>query len=215
MKQLIKIQESADGKKAVSAREMYLSIGLREGHWQRWANKNIEKNPFAVEGVDWIGFDFVLNGDNSPLRGVKKGNRAKDYILSLDFAKKICMQARTQRGEDMRNYFLEVERIALTTDSAQISPAKLQELESKMNRIEAYVAHSDVHEFSIAGYASLCRKWITGIEASMLGKQASKKCKELGFSTGEIRDPRFGKVNTYPEIVLKQVFEDFFKLPRF
>jgi len=204
MKQLIKIQESADGKKAVSAREMYVGLGLAVAVWKRWTNKNIEKNPFAVEGADWVGFNLMLNG-----------NETKDYILTLDFAKKLCMQVRTQKGEDIRNYFLEVERIAQKATAPQISEAKLRELEDKINRLDAHTITSEVKEFSIAGYARLCNKRIYGHEAMKLGKSAAKMCKELDLPISVIYDIRFGKVNVYPEEVLKQVFEDFFKLPRF
>lgn len=212
MKQLIKIQKNADGKKAVSAREMYLGLGLQESNWQRWANKNIEKNPFAIEGVDWLGFDLNVESYSS-LGRVKKGNRAKDYILTLDFAKKLCMQARTEKGEEIRDYFLEVEKKANTPQI--IDNAKLQEIEAKINRLEAITAQTDISEFSVIGYASFCRKKIYGREAMVIGKQATKKCKELDLPIGQIRDARFGVVNTYPESVLKQVFEEFFKQPRF
>ena len=65
MKQLIKIQTNTDGKKAVSAREMYVGLGLEPTHWKRWANRNIEKNSYAVEGVDWVGFALMANGNET------------------------------------------------------------------------------------------------------------------------------------------------------
>jgi len=123
MKELVKIQTNADGKKAVSAKEMYLGVGLNPTQWQRWANKNIEKNPFATEGIDWGLLDIVSSESNvcSSLRGTKRGNKSKDYVLTLDFAKKLCMQARTQRGEDLRNYFLEVEKEVQNNNTVFIS----------------------------------------------------------------------------------------------
>jgi hypothetical protein len=62
MKELIKIQEIQNGIKAVSAREMYVSLGLNLANWKRWANKYIEKNPFAKENTDWVGFISLMNG---------------------------------------------------------------------------------------------------------------------------------------------------------
>jgi len=61
MKELVKIQTNADSKKAVSAREMYLGVGLNPAVWQRWESKNIEKNPFAIEGKDWVLLNIVLS----------------------------------------------------------------------------------------------------------------------------------------------------------
>ncbi|MDO5665141.1 MAG: antA/AntB antirepressor family protein [Bacteroidia bacterium] len=204
MKDLVKIQTNADGKKAVSAKEMYLGLGLNPTQWKRWANKNIEKNPFAVGGVDWLGFDIMSSG-----------NKTKDYILTLDFAKKLCMQARTQRGEDLRNYFLEVEKVAMSQTAPMIDGAKLAELENKINRLTASTIGTEVNEFSIHGYCGLHKIKVSINEATALGKLASKKCREQNEPIGKIRDFRFGLVNLYPESVLKVTFEEFFKKPRF
>lgn len=218
MNNLVKIQTNADGKKAVSAREMYLGLGLNPTVWQRWANKNIEKNPFAIEGKDWVSFTFLASdntGVHSTLSRVKRGNKAKDYILTLDFAKKLCMQARTQRSEDLRNYFLEVEKVAMSHTVPMIDEAKLAELENKINRLTASTIGTEVNEFTIHGYCGLYKIKVSYNEAQALGKLASKKCRELKEPIGKIRDFRFGMVNLYPEYVLKNTFEEFFKKPRF
>ena len=205
MKQLIKIQTNTDGKKAVSAREMYVGLGLEPTHWKRWANRNIEKNSYAVEGVDWVGFALMANG-----------NETKDYILNLDFAKKLCMQVRTDKGEQIRNYFLEVEKVAMGISTHQtVESARLAEIEAKLHRLESLAVGSHVTDYSIMGYARLCKKNICLNEANALGKRATKQCKELGLSIGHIRDSRYGLVNTYPEQVLEQVFREFFSRPRF
>lgn len=205
MKQLIKIQNTPDGQKKVSAREMYVNLGLNLANWKRWANKNIERNPFAVEGIDWAAFVLMMNG-----------NQTKDYIISLDFAKKLCMQARTDKGELIRNYFLEVEKVAIQGLAPQLPDnRKLLEIEAKIRRLEARTAPLDISEFTIFGYARYCNKSLYGSEPTTLGKRAAKVCRELGLPIGTIRDARFGKVNTYPETVLFDVFTEFFKQPRF
>lgn len=207
----IKIQENADGKKAVSAREMYLNLGLKEGNWQRWANKNIEKNPFANEGKDWISLTLMVSKEvgHSSSGRVKKGNYAKDYVLTLDFAKKLCMQARTERGEKVRDYFLEVERVAIA--ATNISP----ELEARLRKLEALTAHQEVTEFTVFAYASLCKIKLCREEAIALGKAAAKICRADNLPIGKVRDYRYGLINTYPENVLHTVFSEFVKKPRF
>jgi len=40
----------------------------------------------------------------------ESGRPSKDFILSIDFAKKLSMLARTEKGEQIRNYFIEVEK---------------------------------------------------------------------------------------------------------
>lgn len=90
-----------NGTPRVSARELYEALGLDKSHWTRWYVKNIQDNPFALAGVDYEGFATMANG-----------NETRDFALSLDFAKRLAMMVRTAKGEEVRNYFLECERLA-------------------------------------------------------------------------------------------------------
>lgn len=84
---------------AVSARELYATLELNLSVWARWSKSNIEENEFFLQHIDWEGFNIMLNG-----------NETKDYMISLDFAKHISMQARTQKSHEMRNYFIDCEK---------------------------------------------------------------------------------------------------------
>ncbi len=97
MNELIKIVEN-NGKQAVSARELYEKLGFASQHWASWYKKNITSNAFAVENEDFAQL---------PLSG-----RTLDFALSIDFAKRLAMMARTETGEQIRNYFIEVEKRA-------------------------------------------------------------------------------------------------------
>jgi anti-repressor protein len=101
MNQLIKITDN-NGKKAVSARELYEALGFDKTHWTRWYKKNITENQFAIEHEDWQGFAIMANG-----------NETQDFVLTIDFAKKLSMLARTEAGEKIRQYFVEVEKVAI------------------------------------------------------------------------------------------------------
>lgn len=100
MNELIKVNN--EGK--VTARELYRFLGLRDGDFSRWIKNNIESNNFAEEGHDYLR--LRINAE-TPTGG--KIERL-DYELSLDFAKKLCMVSKSERGEQARNYFIEVEK---------------------------------------------------------------------------------------------------------
>lgn len=100
MNELIKITEKS-GKQVVSARELYKSLELADGQFSRWAKSNILDNPFAVENEDWVGFDIDV-----------EGNKVSDYALVVSFAKKIAMMSKTEKGNKIRDYFLECEKKA-------------------------------------------------------------------------------------------------------
>ncbi len=87
----------------VSAIELYNFLGYGENNWVRWYKVNITENPFALENVDFTSL-LLKRSENS------KGNFGLDFLITIDFAKKLCMQARTEKGEEARNYFLKCEK---------------------------------------------------------------------------------------------------------
>ena len=99
MNELIKITTNEEGKRLVSAKELYLGLGLNKSNWAKWFNKNIINNEFFLEHKDWEGFVFSTNG-----------NETTDFAISIDFAKHIAMMARTEKSHEYRNYFIECEK---------------------------------------------------------------------------------------------------------
>lgn len=97
--QLLSIQENQDLQQAVDAKELYNKLGLHTSHWSKWRQRNIDLNDFAIEDVDYVTFTHEV-----------RGNQSINYLLSIDFAKKLAMQVRSEKGEQVRNYFLECER---------------------------------------------------------------------------------------------------------
>lgn len=98
------IQENQDSHPAVDAKELHQALGLHPAKWSEWSKNNIANNPFALEGKDYEVYNPELN--------TQGGRPTKNYLLSIDFAKKLSMQVRTQIGERVRDYFLECERKA-------------------------------------------------------------------------------------------------------
>jgi len=105
VKKLIEIRKNVIGSNevsAVSARELYLGLGLDKSNWAKWATLNIEQNEFFLQGVDFV--QLVLSTSaNTP-------NPPKDYAISIEFAKHISMMAKTAKGHEYRGYFLELEK---------------------------------------------------------------------------------------------------------
>lgn len=99
MTELITITQNEQGLSVPSARELFEFLGFEKSNWSRWSKKNIVNNPFALEGTDWTGFVTMTNG-----------NQTSDYAISLDFAKKLSMKASTEKGEQVRQYFIEAEK---------------------------------------------------------------------------------------------------------
>ena len=133
MKQLIKITEQ-DGNQVVSAKELYRNLGYDASNYKRWYEKNILKNDFAIENQDYT------------LLVIK--TRTKDFALTIDFAKRISMLARTIEGENIRNYFLEVEKIAKSnvtpTNPLDLLKLAVSEMEKKDKEIRFLKPKADL-----------------------------------------------------------------------
>ncbi len=205
MEQLIKITEN-NGQKAVSARELYkfLEVTERFGNWM--------KRQFQygfIENIDYVGCKVFNTLANKEL---------DDYALSIDCSKEISMLQKSDKGKQARKYFIEIEKqakkpmsqIEILQHSVNLlaeQDKRITSVETTVKRIEAQT-QTRPNYFTIVGYATL-----NGIEcgltlASSLGKKATAFCRKNGFQTEELPDPRFGRVKTYPERALKEVFEN-------
>lgn len=113
MNNLINIK-NLNGMQTVSAKELYLGLGLNKTNWSRWYPTNLTNSDYFKEAVDWCR---VRHND--------EGNETTDFAISTEFAKHIAMMARTEKSHQYRNYFLECEK-----QIKQIIPQLSPELQS-------------------------------------------------------------------------------------
>lgn len=116
----LKIDESGQ----TTARALYEFLELANSQFARWAKQNIENNEFYEENVDWWGFDIVSNG-----------NKCKDYRLTTDFAKHLCMESHSKKGKVAKQYFVTMENKVKTDaiNRSELSP----QMQMLMSMVEA------------------------------------------------------------------------------
>lgn len=99
-------------------------------------------------------------------------------------------------------------QLEIIAQSAQIlleQDKRLSSVEQKVKEIEAkQITRPDC--YAIAGYASLFNMPVTTEKAKQLGIKARAICKKRGLTITTTPDPRFGKVNIYPTVILEEVF---------
>ena len=205
MNEIVAIKDGIGGRPTVSARELYEKLELPRQHWARWSRGNIEENPFASENDDWIAL---------PIMG--KGYKSKDFIISVDFAKKLCMLTKTSVGEKIRNYFLTCEKIL--RQSEQNIPYHLRRHIANVNRIP-HTHFSILTELIIKLIAPLESLGYT-MPDSMLPDISEGKmfCKYLREKKGINTDtlPKYkhsyedGRV-VYPKMYPIEIYPDFVK----
>lgn len=94
----------------VNARDLHEALGVGRD-FTNWIKYQLED---FKENQDFI--IFAKNGEKS------RGRPTKDYALTLDTAKHICMLSRCEKGKQLRQYFIEAEkqfRLGYTAPAAQ------------------------------------------------------------------------------------------------
>ncbi len=80
---------------SVNSREIYEYLEINS-QYANWIQRAIEKYDFE-ENIDFNIF-------------VKPTNNQKDYIVTIDMAKELCMVSNTEKGKETRKYFIQVEK---------------------------------------------------------------------------------------------------------
>ena len=100
---IVPIYENETKEKLINARELfYLLRGNNtKTKFSDWINDRIFKYKFE-ENIDFIGFSLK----NEKPTG---GRPIKEYYLTIDTTKEVCMIENTKIGKKIRKYFIEVE----------------------------------------------------------------------------------------------------------
>jgi phage anti-repressor protein len=219
MNELIKITER-NGEPVVSMKELYQVLELAESQYSRW----IKNNLFSM---------FDEHKDYIPIRPDVVNNFGKpttDYAVTLDTAKQLSMLARTDKGKQVRQYFIEMEKKA----TKALSPAEqllanaqmLVDMERKHQQIQNELAETkselkqdiqlltnsitnqthQINYYTVAGYISLHkRKSQPNHILAQIGKQCVRVSNGMNYETYDTNSTTFGKVKTYHQDILKIV----------
>lgn len=100
MNNLINITLNENQEPVVSARQLHKSLEVKT-RFSQWVEQNFK---ILEEGYDFtsvVGTTVVNNAANRKLQ---------DYVLSLDAAKNLAMVSKTDKGKEVRKYFIQVEK---------------------------------------------------------------------------------------------------------
>lgn len=101
---VIPIYENETRERLINARELHRALKSNT-KFADWIKRRIEHYKFA-ENEDFIPFLNFEKGDENGF-----GNKAtKEYYLTIDTSKEICMIENNETGRNIRRYFIEVEK---------------------------------------------------------------------------------------------------------
>lgn len=97
---LVKLNDNHEP--VVSGRTLHRELGVNS-NYTTWFDRMTEYG--FTEGVDY--HVYLPNSESKHGRG---GHNKVDHVLKLDMAKEIAMIQRTEKGKEVRQYFIQVER---------------------------------------------------------------------------------------------------------
>ncbi|HEN9333787.1 TPA: phage antirepressor KilAC domain-containing protein [Streptococcus agalactiae] len=129
MNQLINVTLNENQEPVVSARALHQTLEVKK-RFSAWFEQNIKS---FVEGYDYTG---VPGG--TPVKG-GNGNTQylDDYALTLDTAKHLAMMSKTDKGAEVRKYFIQVEKDFNSPE--KIMARALLMADKKVHRLEAQI----------------------------------------------------------------------------
>ena len=102
MNELINITLNENHEPVISARQLHKTLEVKK-RFSAWFEQNIKT---FVEG-----YDFTSVPGGTPVKGGNGSTQyLDDYALSLDAAKHLAMMSKTDKGHEVRKYFIQVEK---------------------------------------------------------------------------------------------------------
>ncbi len=171
MDELIKIAYNNDNI-TVSARELHEFLRVNS-HFKDWFPRMCEYG--FSENTDYTLLIFEHPQNHQPTR---------DYALTIDMAKELCMIQRNERGKQARQYFIQLEKDwnspeKVMARALRIAEGKIKQLSEVKATLEVKV-EQDKPKVLFAGAVSAAK-------TSILIGELAKILKQNGVDTGEKR----------------------------
>ena len=100
MNELINVTLNENHEPVVSGRQLHEALGVKT-KYADWFNRMIDYG--FTENQDFL----LLKNEQQTGRG---GHNKTDHVIKLDMAKEIAMIQRTDKGKEVRTYFIQVEK---------------------------------------------------------------------------------------------------------
>jgi phage anti-repressor protein len=191
--------------------------------WLGYSEKSKGKRALLASGFT-EGVDFAIAGE--PTTTGIQAHPKENISLSVECLKMWAMMSGTEKGKQVRLYFLECERIAKAASKpmnvfemvavqaaamgaiqrqTEEQAALLQSHESRLDKVESYTIGYDDY-MCIRAYCNVYKVNLNGVSPSQIGKQLTKSSRAKGLEVKKVFDARYGNVNAYHLSVLKSAF---------
>ncbi|WP_136282823.1 antA/AntB antirepressor family protein, partial [Streptococcus pyogenes] len=167
MNHLINVTLNENQEPVVSARDLHKELKVKT-RFSEWVKQNFK---ILEEGYDFTSVVGTTVVNNGAVREIQ------DYVLSLDAAKNLAMVSKTDKGKEVRKYFIQVEKDFNSPE--KIMARALLMADKKVHKLEAQIeADRPKVLFADAVEAS---------ETSILIGDFAKILRQNGYNIGQNR----------------------------
>lgn len=172
MNEIIKITTTEQGEAQVSARELYDALEVKKSYrFSQWFDKNSTQ---LIADEDFTSVETTTEVQNN---GGTQLRHLQDYSLTVDAAKQIAMMSGTEKGKQVRMYFIQVEKAWNSPDqimarALQISKMKLEHKDKLIAEMKPKALFADA---------------VSASQTSILVGELAKLLKQNGVEIGANR----------------------------
>ena len=193
------------------------------------------ENPLflARDVAEWIEYDkekvgqmlnTIDNDEKMTLPIYYSGQVRNMWFVTEDGLYEVLMQSRKPIAKEWKKKVKEILKEIRKTGSYSkpLTPAEqllaqakvMVDMENRLNTIEKNTARLENNlrrtitsdYFTVIGYANFRGINANTYNSSVIGRKASKICKDCGLAIGKVIDSKYGTINTYPLDVLDEIF---------
>lgn len=185
MKNLIKIEVNENQEPIVNGRELHEALGI-ETPYAKWFGRMVEYG--FIENVD-----FVTVGQKCPI--ANGGYQEKtNHAIKLDMAKEIAMIQRNEKGKEVRQYFIQVEKDFNSPEKIMARALKIAENKLNVLQLENAEQKKVLEEQKPK---VLFANSVETAKTSILVGELAKIIKQNGYDIGQNRFFEWLRNNNY------------------
>ncbi len=169
MKELIKIEQHNEII-TVNARDLYVYLDAGD-RFDQWIRRRIEK------------YGFILNQDFCTKMCRTSGRPYTEYFISIDMAKELAMVENTEKGREIRRYFIEVEKRARELSAPQLPQTFAEALRLAADQAEGIA--------ELAPKAKIADELARKKRAYLISTVAKMVSGNIALFSGSISEPLF------------------------
>lgn len=165
MNELIKTHENSDGQVLINARDLHKELNVKT-RFSQWVTQNFKH---FREGTDFTSVvsTTVVNNNASRL--------LDDYAITVEMAKHIAMMTGTPKGYEVRDYFINVEK--MWNSPEMIMKRALEYANKQVNQLK--LENEQMRPKAIFADA------VQGSKTSILVGELAKLLKQNGIAIGQ------------------------------